>query len=179
SLHDALPISTLALVVRAADLPPEDAQRDLTWLARELSSGKRRLCADADFIRRDGGLRALGAEYGIDVAGLPKQAADEEAAIAAVADGQCYAGLATATSGRARAAGLVPVEDVLRVFPAFVIAPVVRQGSPADTPEVRSALASLAAALDTPTLARLNARAVEGEDPAAIARAFVTALTRP
>ena len=170
--------ATLALVVRESDLPPPDAQRDLGWLAGELSSGERRLCADADFMARDGGLLALAAEYGIDAAGVPKQAASEAEAVAAVRDGECYAGLATATSGAARAAGLVPVEDELRVFPAFVVAPVVRAGSPADVPEVVAALAPLSAALDTATLAALNARAVEGEDPAAIAASFVTALAQ-
>jgi osmoprotectant transport system substrate-binding protein len=168
--------ATLALVVRESDLPPPDAQRDLGWLAGELSSGQRRLCADADFMARDGGLLALAAEYGIDVAGVPKQAASEEEAVAAVRDGNCYAGLATATSGAARAADLVPVDDELRVFPAFVVAPVVRTGSPADTAQVVTALAPVSAALDTATLAGLNARAVMGEDPATIAASFLTAL---
>lgn len=168
--------ATLALVVRESDLPPPDAQRDLGWLAGELSSGQRRLCADADFMARDGGLRALAAEYGIDTAGVPKQAAGEDEAVAAVRTGECYAGLATATSGAARVAGLVPVEDELRVFPAFIVAPVVRSGSPADTAEVVAALAPINAALDTATLATLNARAIEGEEPTTIAASLLTAL---
>jgi osmoprotectant transport system substrate-binding protein len=168
--------ATLALVVRASDLPPPDAQRDLGWLARELSSGQRRLCADADFIARDGGLRALAAEYGIDATGLPTRAADEAEAVAQVREGDCFAGLATATSGSARAAGLVPVEDVLRVFPAFVVAPVVRAGSTADDPVVSAALSPVSKALNTATLAALSARVVEGEDPATVAATFLTAL---
>lgn len=165
--------ATLALMVREADLPPADAQRDLSWLAGELSSGQRRLCADADFMARDGGLRALGAEYGISIDGLPRRAATEAEAIAAVRDGRCYAGLATATSGAAAAAGLVPVEDVLRVFPAFIVAPVVRAGSPADSAAVTAALESLTDALDTATLAALSARVVQGADPSAVASDFL------
>jgi osmoprotectant transport system substrate-binding protein len=168
--------ATLALVVRASDLPPPDTQRDLGWLASELSSGKRQLCADADFIARDGGLRALAEEYGIDATGLPTRPANAAEAVAAVRDRDCFAGLATATSGSARAAGLVPVEDVLRVFPAFVVAPVVRAESTADDPEVAAALRLVGEALDTATLAALNARVVEGEDPAAVASAFLTAV---
>ncbi|HSK90504.1 MAG TPA: glycine betaine ABC transporter substrate-binding protein [Euzebyales bacterium] len=171
--------ATLALAVRATDLPPPDAQRDLGWLAGQLSGGQRRLCADADFMARDGGLRALAAEYGIDVAGLPRRPADENEAVEAVRDGECYAGLVTATSGEAMAAGLVPVEDELRVFPAFVVAPVVREGSPADATAVIDALAPVTAALDTPTLAGLNARGVDGEDPADIASSFVDVLDEP
>lgn len=166
--------ATLALLVRESDLPPPDAQRDLGWLAGELSSGERRLCADADFMARDGGLRALGAEYGIAIDRLPRRAATEAEAIAAVRDGRCYAGLATATSGAAAAAGLVPVEDELRVFPAFVVAPVVRAGSPADSTAVTAALAALADVLDTATLAALNARVVQGADPSAVASSFLS-----
>jgi osmoprotectant transport system substrate-binding protein len=170
--------ATLALVVRVSDLPADTAQRDLGWLAGELSGGRRRLCADADFIARDGGLRALAAEYGIDVSRLPKQAADEAEAVAAVRDGECFAGLATATSGNARAAGLAPVKDELRVFPAFVVASVVRAGSPADDASVVAALTPLIHALDTATLAQLNARVVDGEDPTTIAARFLTALAQ-
>lgn len=168
--------ATLALVVRAEDLPGPDAQRDLGWLAAELSGGQRRLCADADFIARDGGLSALAAEYGIDAAGLPKRIADEIQAVAAVRDGECFAGLTTATSGDARAAGLVPVVDELRVFPAFVVSPVVREGSPADDAAVAQALAPITSAVDTAALAELNARVVQGEDPAVVAASFLTAI---
>lgn len=171
--------ATLALVVRRETLPPPGSRRDLSWLAGELSGGRRRLCADADFISRDGGLRALAAEYGIETEGLPKRATDEHEAVTAVRAGECFAGLATATSGAALAAGLAPVEDELRVFPAFVVAPVVREGSPADQTAVTDALRGVTAALDTATLARLNARIVEGEDPAAVAAEFVAGLAQP
>lgn len=165
--------ATFALVVRRADLPPPDSQRDLGWLAGELSSGRRRLCADADFITRADGLRSLAAEYGIDTVTLRKRAATEDQAIAAVAAGECFAGLATATSGAARGAGLVPVEDELRVFPAFVVAPVIRQGSPADQAAVVGALRPVIAALDTARLAALNARVAAGQDPEGVAAGFV------
>lgn len=165
--------ATFALMVRSEDLPGADAQRDLGWLAGELSSGGRRLCAEADFITRADGLPSLAAEYGIDTAGMPKRAATEAEAIAAVREGVCFAGLATATSGDAYAADLVPVADALRVFPAFVIAPVARSGSPADRPVVTEALRAVTDALDTSTLARLNARVSAGEDPGAIAASFI------
>lgn len=168
--------ATFALVVRRTDLPPADGQRGMGWLAGELSGGARRLCADPDFLARTDGLPSLAAEYGIDTAGMPRRAASEAEAIAAVRAGDCFAGLATATSGDARAADLVPVEDELRVFPAFVIAPVVREGSPADTAAVTTALGEVAAALNTSTMARLNARVVEGEDPATVAVGFLDDL---
>lgn len=168
--------ATLALVVRRADLPAAGQPRGLGWLAGELSSGQRRLCADPDFIARGDGLASLAAEYGIDTAGMPRRAAGEADAIAAVAAGDCFAGLATATSGAARAADLVPVADELGVFPAFVIAPVVREGSPADRRLVTAALERVSAALDTPTMARLNAQVASGDDPSTVARGFLDAL---
>lgn len=170
--------ATFALVVRRADLPSAEGQQGMGWLAGELSSGTRRLCADADFLGRADGLPSLAAEYGIDTAGMPRRAATEDEAIRAVRGGDCFAGLATATSGAARAADLVPVEDELRVFPAFVVAPVVRAGSPADRPQVEVALRRVTAALDTPTLARLNARVVDGADPVDVAAGFVDDLVR-
>lgn len=168
--------ATFALVVRRADLPPPDAQRGLGWLAGELSGGRRTLCADADFLVRADGLQSLAAEYGIDTSGMPTRAASEEEAISAVRDGECFVGLATATSGEAHAADLVPVADELRVFPAFVVAPVVRSGSPADRQEVVEALQRVTAALHTETLARLNARVVDGDDPVDVATQFLDEL---
>lgn len=170
--------ATFALVVRRGDLPPSDGQRGMGWLAGELSSGRRRLCADQDFLARADGLPSLAAEYGIDAAGMPRRAASEDEAVRAVRTGECFAGLATATSGLARAADLVPVEDELRVFPAFVVAPVVREGSAADRPPVVAALRRVTAALDTSTLARLNAEVVDGEGPADVAARFVDGLDR-
>jgi osmoprotectant transport system substrate-binding protein len=166
--------ATFALAVRRDDLP-DAGRRDLGWLAGELSGGDRRLCADRDFITRADGLASLAAEYGIDLTALPTRAASEEQAVAAVRDGECFAGLVTATSGAARAAGLVPVADELRVFPAFVVAPVVREGSPAGAPAVVRALRGVARSLDTATLAALNARVAAGEAPDVIAGAHLDA----
>ena len=171
--------ATLALVVRRSDLPEDRAQRGLGWLAGELSGGERRLCADEEFVSRPDGLRSLAAEYGIDTARMPRRATSEAGAIAAVRDGTCFAGLSTATSGAARAAGLVPVPDELRVFPAFVIAPVVREGSPAERPEVVDALRAVTAAIDTTTMARLNAQVHAGADPADVAATFLDDLEQP
>ena len=170
--------ATFALAVRRADLPRAAEQRGMGWLAGELSSGTRRLCADPDFLARADGLPSLAAEYGIDTAGMPRRAATEDEAIRAVRAGGCFAGLVTATSGAARASGLVPVEDELRVFPAFVVAPVVREGSPADRQSVEAALRRITGALDTPTLAQLNARVVDGADPVDVAAGFVDGLSR-
>lgn len=160
--------ATLALFVR----PDAVAERTLSELSVRLSEGDRTLCADAEWLERTGGLRALADVYPIDLAGgLSTEAATEAEAIAGVAGGRCDVGLGTATSGEARSAGVVAVADDLVVFPAFVVAPVVRQDTLAAVPAVRDALARVTALVaSTDALATLNARAVDGEDPAQMAR---------
>lgn len=161
--------ATLALFVREGDLPAAPEDRDLTWLSRELAGEDRRLCADPDFVDRDEGLPALAAAYSIDLAQLETVRVDEEEAIVQVADGRCFAGLGTATSGLARTEGLVPVADELVVFPAFVVAPVVREEALAAELQVEQALAPVVSLLGTEALAALNARVEEGAEPTDVA----------
>lgn len=164
--------ATLALFVRAENLPGPDEDRSLTWLAGRLSSGDARLCADPEFLESAAGLPALAVEYAINLDQLEPLPADEEQAVAAVAAGECFAGLATATSGEAALAGLVPVTDVQAVFPAFVAAPVAHV-EPRTAERIDAALAPVASALDTATLARLNAEVLSGGEPAAVASSFL------
>jgi osmoprotectant transport system substrate-binding protein len=167
--------ATLALFVRRGDLPPQGRPRGLAWLARELSAGQRHLCADGEFITRSGGLEALASAYAIDLERLTRMSipASELAAIRGVASGRCFAGLATATSGQAVLAGLAPVTDDLMVFPAFTVAPVVRTERLEAVPAITDALATVTGALDTQSLARLNARVQQGEDPGEVAEEFL------
>ena len=167
--------ATLALFVRADDLPGDERPDGLGWLGRQLGRSGRRLCADPDFIRRPGGLESLAAGYGMDLQRVNKGAvpARENEAIAEVAKGRCFAALATATSGRARRAGLVLVADHRAVFPAFIVSPVARTDRVEQDAELATALDPLARVLDTERLAALNARVETGEDPRDIAREFL------
>jgi osmoprotectant transport system substrate-binding protein len=161
--------ATLALFVRAANRP---ADGTLTALARELSAGGKRLCADPDFIDRPAGYEALADEYAIRQL-IPLRRANEHEAIAAVADGTCLAGLATATAGEAVRAGLVPVTDDQQVFPAFIVAPVARADVLKRLPEIAGALRPITGALTTASLAQLNAQLIGGADPQALAEGFL------
>ena len=167
--------ATLALFVRRSDLPPADESRGLPWLAGVLSSGDRHLCADREFITRSGGLEALASAYAIDLERLTELSipAAEPAAIRGVETGRCFAALATATSGEAALAGLVPVSDDLMVFPAFTIAPVARTERVDAVPQIKAAVQEVTRVLDTGALARLNARVEGGEDPAEVAEEFL------
>ncbi len=165
--------ATLALFVRADDLPPDPQPNGMDWLAGQLSAGDRTLCVDDDFRRRPGGLAELAVAYPMDLSRLEVISAAEEEAIERVTDGSCFAGLGTATSGVARNAGLVPVEDELGVFPAFIVAPVARTSTLEELPGIAAALQPVTSAIDTPRLALLNAEAERGIEPEVLARQFL------
>ncbi|HWB72765.1 MAG TPA: glycine betaine ABC transporter substrate-binding protein, partial [Egibacteraceae bacterium] len=165
--------ATLALFIRHADVD-RLSRPDLTGLSTVLSGGDERVCADPDFVRRPGGLEALTQVYAIELGADDVVPAAEPDAIAAAAAGRCFTAVATATSGVARAAGLVPVADDLMVFPAFVVTPVARAQALETTPRIVTALDPVTRALDTATLAELNAAAEAGAAPAALAEAFLS-----
>jgi osmoprotectant transport system substrate-binding protein len=168
--------ATLALFVDERNLPPTPEPNGMGWLAGKLSIDEEALCVDDDFRRRPGGLEALATAYPMDLGRLEVVSADEGTAIRNVAEGRCFAGLATATSGEARNAGLVPVEDELGVFPAFVVAPVARTVRLLAQPEIEAALDPVVEGLDTMRLAELNAEAARGAVPEELARRFLAAL---
>jgi glycine betaine/choline ABC-type transport system substrate-binding protein len=68
-----------------------------------------------------------------------------------------------ATDGAAWAQGLRPVVDDLRVFPAFVPLPLIRESVLEERPSIRVALGPLAAELTTELLGGWNARLFAGE----------------
>ena len=162
--------ATLAFLV-----PETQAALTLTDLSRTLSEGDRVLCAASDFVDRPEGLRGVAEVYSIDLDALTVRDADERQAIAGVAAGRCTAGLAAATSGAAAAAGLLPVQDDLGIFPAFVVAPVVRTEVLERHPRIARVLDPVAELLDTASLAGLAAQVDEGAESRAVAEGFLTA----
>jgi osmoprotectant transport system substrate-binding protein len=154
--------ATFALFVRKTPQAPPD----MGALATRLSAGGARLCADPDFVRRPGGLRDLAAAYAIDLERLDVVTAKADEALRRVADGECLAALATATSGKARQEGLARVTDDLAVFPAFVVAPVIRSDAREAHPAAEAAVNAVAERVDTASLAALNARVDAGTDVA-------------
>jgi osmoprotectant transport system substrate-binding protein len=164
--------ATLAFFVRYEDLPPEPPN-GMGWLAGKLSGDEETLCVDDDFRRRPGGLPQLATEhYQMSLDRVEVISADQDEAIAGVIEGRCFAGLATATDAEAHRAGLVPVEDELGVFPAFVVAPVARAEVLEHDPSLAAALAPVIEHLDTAALGALNARAADA-DPEELAREFL------
>jgi osmoprotectant transport system substrate-binding protein len=160
--------ATFAFVV--AGPPSVDADlRTMSQLAARLSEQPdARVCVDRDFGTRPDGLPAVLAAYSVR-SDREFLAADPEEAVAGVVAGDCLAGLTTATDGAAWAAGLVPLVDDLRVFPAFVPLPQLRQAAIREEPAIRTAVAPMASQLTTELLGTWNARAFVGEAPEQIA----------
>ncbi|MBW3662162.1 MAG: hypothetical protein KY469_03595 [Actinobacteria bacterium] len=120
------------------------------------------LCVDPEFAERSDGLEAVLDAYAIaDVRSAP---APPDEAIAGVGSGECLAGLATATDGAAWRAGLRPLIDDLRVFPAFVVTVQVPDGLRVSRPDVVTAITPFTDHLTTERLGRWNAKVVAGAD---------------
>jgi osmoprotectant transport system substrate-binding protein len=137
--------------------PSIDADlRTLSELSLRLSERPElSLCVDTEFGRREDGLAALLSAYSVR-RDRPFLAADPVDAIVRVRDGDCIAGLSHATDGRAWRAGMHPLVDDLRFFPAFVPAPVVRTATLGETPGLERALRPLVEGLSTGILGRAN-----------------------
>lgn len=166
--------ATFAFVVRGP--PGADADlRTVSQLAARLGEQPdATVCVDREFGTREDGLRAVLDAYRVR-SDRPFVAADPQEAVRAVADGGCIAGLTTATDGAAWAAGLRPLEDDLGVFPAFVVAPQVREELLDDRPQVRRALQPLSE-LTTALLGGWNAAALDGTPPDELAETAVGEL---
>jgi osmoprotectant transport system substrate-binding protein len=154
--------ATFAFVVQGP--PSADADlRTMSQLAARLAEQpEARVCVDREFGARGDGLRAVLEAYSMR-SDRPFLAAGPEEAVFGVAAGDCLAGLTTATDGAAWAAGLRPLVDDLRVFPAFVLVPQLRTDVMEAHPAIRVALGPMGAQLTTALLGQWNAQLALGE----------------
>lgn len=154
--------ATFAFAVAGPPSPDADL-RTVSQLAARLSERPdASVCVDREFGTRPDGLRAVLEAYRVRT---DRQflAASPDEAVVGVLEGDCLAGLTTATDGQAGAAGLQLLVDDLEVFPAFVPAVQIRTEVLRERPELEAALAPLGQELTTSTLRGYNARVVAGE----------------
>ena len=154
--------ATFAFAVAGPPSPDSDL-RTVSQLAARLSERPdASVCVDREFGTRPDGLRAVLEAYRVRT---DRQflAASPDEAVVGVLEGDCLAGLTTATDGQAGAAGLQLLVDDLEVFPAFVPAVQVRDEVLQERPEVAEALAPFGEELTTAALRGYNARLVAGE----------------
>jgi osmoprotectant transport system substrate-binding protein len=157
--------------------PSIDADlRTISQLALRLSERPDlSICVDTEFGRRPDGLEALLSAYSVR-RDRPFLAADPERAVLGVLEGDCVAGLSHATDGVAWRAGLQPLVDDLRFFPAFVPLPQVRSALLADRPDIGVALRPLVDGLSTGLLGRANGRVAAGVPVEVVAEGLAARL---
>lgn len=156
--------------------------KTLSDLRRYLhAGGKFKLAASAEFIESPGALPAFEKAYGFRLAQnqlLSLAGGDTTVTIKAAAQNisGVNAAMAYTTDGPLAALGLVTLEDDRHALPIYAPTPVIRQAVLARWPAIEQWLAPVFKQLDNRTLQRLNAQiAVEGYDPASVARQFLHA----
>lgn len=138
-----------------------------------------KLCVERSFADRPDGLQALVPRViPLDRQVLADQIleATPEQAVAAVAAGDCLAGLTTTTDGGAWLQGLQVLRDERQAFPAFVLATVVTEDLAERRPDAVDALRRLDERVGNEQLASWNARVLLGEDIEAVAEDAAAAL---
>ncbi|HVW32056.1 MAG TPA: glycine betaine ABC transporter substrate-binding protein [Acidimicrobiia bacterium] len=161
---------TYALAVR--DGGPVGA-RSLSEFGAELRTEPAgRLCVDPEGGFRDDVLPRLRTAYGIVFQNTTQL--DHDLVPAAVAAGRCVAGVVYSTTALIVKNGLRVLADDRRAFGAYTPAPTVLTRRLPRWPHLADDLAGLTAALDTPTITRLNARVdVDKKTPEEVARDFL------
>ena len=150
--------NTYALAMRS-DIAATKQIISISDLAAKIRSGDPlRLASNTEFYFRSDGLiplqRAYGFEFGPrDVVRMSTDAVYDVLRTSTDAD----VGLVFATDGRVSAFGLLPLLDDRAFFPSYLLAPVVRRRTLGEHPALAAPLHALAAKLDNPTMARLNA----------------------
>ena len=132
-------------------------------IANHRSTTGLRLGAPAEFMERADGYPGLAARYGIhaDVVEM-----DHGLMYRAVVERRVDAVIGYSTDGEIAAMNLRVLDDDRRYFPPYFVAPLVRKSALDAHPELRGILDKLAGRIDAAEMARLNARAEHGGEPA-------------
>ena len=159
--------NAFAITVRHRDAARYGLRRisDLVRLAPRWKAG-----FGYEFLERADGFRGLASVYGLRFAS-PPTAMDLGLTYRALADGKVDVIAGNSTDGQIEALDLVALEDDRHYFPPYEAAPVTRQSTIQQHPDIAAALDQLAGRLSDGEMRRLNALAdVEHQDIATIAR---------
>jgi len=162
------------------DLAERHGLKTMADFAKYLASGGAiKLAASAEFVESPAALPAFEATYGFrltDAQLLTLSGGNTSATLRAAAEGTSgvNAAMAYGTDGALAALGLTALEDDKGAQVVYAPAPVVREAV-LQHPEIAKLLDPVFATLTLETLQQLNAKiAVEGEDAAAVAVAYLT-----
>jgi osmoprotectant transport system permease protein len=137
------------------------------------ASGGLQAAFDAEFLTRPDGYPGLSERYGFRFASEPKQM-DPGLMYRAVADGAVDVIDGFATDGRIKAYDLVILQDDKGFFPPYYAAPLVRDETLEEHPELTKTLSRLAGKISDETMQRLNYEVDEkGHKAHRVAREFL------
>ncbi|MAY71000.1 MAG: glycine/betaine ABC transporter substrate-binding protein [Halomonas sp.] len=147
----------------------------LSDLAEVINNGETLvLASNATFYSRDDGLRPMQERYGFEFGRRNVKRMDQGLTLPSLDQGEVDVAMTTATNGRIPALDLTVLEDDRQFFPNYALAPVVRQDTLDEHPELAAQLNILSGLLDDATMARLNAQVdVERETVEDVAAQFL------
>jgi len=177
----AAPANNTWTIALRQDLAERHGLKTMGDFAKYLASGGAiKLAASAEFVESPAALPAFEATYGFslkDAQLLTLSGGNTSATLRAAAEGTSgvNAAMAYGTDGALAALGLTALEDDKGAQVVYAPAPVVREAVLQQHPEIAAVLDPVFATLTLETLQQLNAKiAVEGEDAAAVATAYLT-----
>lgn len=158
---------TLATTAEVAEKYNLNTFSDLAAAAPELVFG-----SDHEFFNRDDGFDGLAEYYELNFKDILKMQIALK--YQAIGDGQMEVTNAFATDGQIRQYNLKILEDDKGFFPPYYVAPIVRNDTLSEYPEIREVLNNLAGKINDAAMQEMNYKAdVEKQDIASIAKNFL------
>jgi osmoprotectant transport system substrate-binding protein len=173
--------NTYGFAVRREAVAELGKVASLSDIAR-LPVEQRTFCVESEFASRNDGFEPMLKRYGMPLGsprGVPRENVrilDTGAIYTATDKGACNFGEIFTTDGRLEALDLEVLADDRQFFPAYNVAPVVREDLLAQHPEVADVLGQITPLLTDEVLIELNRRVdVDGEEPADVALDWMVA----
>jgi osmoprotectant transport system substrate-binding protein len=158
---------TLATTADAAEQYNLETFSDLAAVAPDLVFG-----AEHEFFNRDDGFDGLSESYGLNFKDVLKM--NVSLKYQAIGDGQMEVTDAFATDGQIKQYNLKVLKDDKGFFPPYYVAPIVRNDTLSEHPEIREVLNMLSGKIDDATMQEMNYKAdVEKQDIKKVATDFL------
>jgi osmoprotectant transport system substrate-binding protein len=150
--------NTYALAMRSADAAEKGISTISDLAAAINDDAGITLASNAEWYARPDGFRPLQETYGFEMSRSDVKRMDSGLVYEALRNEDVDVGLVFATDGRIPAFDFTVLEDDMGFFPAYALAPVVRDEVLEANPELGDLLNQLSSKLDDDTMARLNAQ---------------------
>lgn len=150
--------NTYALAMRRADADKLGIATLSDFAARVNGENDLTLASNAEWYARPDGLKPLQEAYGFELSRDAVKRMDSGLVYEALKNGNVEVGLVFATDGRIPAFDFVTLQDDKGYFPAYALAPVVRDEILTANPKIGELLNALSAKLDDATMSTLNAK---------------------